>query len=180
MSHTSRFVLELRGSRRSFTSWTWGPVLCTRWLAKPTLDDIRFAGDIHMRFAHEQAAKDEPLLSWSFIHHLKGVSLDDEGRNAAHQQRIEARDTMLASAIVIDGTGFFPAMARALMTGLSMLQDGRIQESFFRKDEDAAAYLSKALSTTNVPVDDDELLALALQLRETSLPDGDVGGGGDG
>ncbi|MCP4504177.1 MAG: hypothetical protein GY822_30000 [Deltaproteobacteria bacterium] len=162
------YPLEMLQANPSNTSWSWGPLILARWYGKPKVQDIHDAGKAH--YKHMEKWSEGGVVNLTILHQVRGLSLTDDCKEIAQEYRDQAASSILAGAIVIDGTGFFPALAQAILTGIVMIQKKPFDETFCRSDETAADFLASCVEEKYSKIDEESILMILRHIRSLEIP----------
>jgi hypothetical protein len=125
--------------RTNIAVGTFGRVCLQSWLNAVELEDVRFA------FRHIAAQPRD--IKWATLA-IGGVGVkmpDDETRKASAELMARLDPGLVASAVVVEGEGFFASVARGVIAGIFSLSRSRVPQRAFRTAPEAVAWLAPRL-----------------------------------
>ena len=125
--------------RANIAVGAWGRVCLQSWLNRVELEDVRFA------FRHIAAQPREVKRATLAIGGLGVKMPDEQTRKASAELMAKLDPTLIASAVVVDGEGFFASAARGVIAGIFALSRSRVPQRAFRSVQEATAWLAPKL-----------------------------------
>jgi hypothetical protein len=125
-----------------FVSFFYGP---------PTVERLNFLFENETRWV----ANAKYFSAVSIIDPRTGKDMPASARTRAKEITQALTGRMLASATVVEGTGFFPALVRSVTAGIQIFSDRQVKWNVSTNTEDALAFIVALHTKLGVEVDAD-------------------------
>lgn len=135
-----------------FTSFFYGP---------PTVERLNFLFDNEMRWLDGVPR----FSAISIIDPRTGKDMPANARARAKEITQALTGRMLASATVVEGTGFFPALVRSVTAGIQIFSDRQVKWNVSTSTDDALAFVAELHTKLGVPVDADAARAAIARVK---------------
>jgi hypothetical protein len=153
-------MLELVELRGGVASGLWRRVQIQSWSGVPSVDALRVAFQATQRLLARYGDGAVSLLSVA----SGALGLPSaEARQLSGELMVKLSGRQIASATVVEGTGFTASAARAAVTGILLFSRTRTPHKIFSAVDAAAAWLGGYHGLTSAEVS--ELAAAARELR---------------
>ena len=115
-------------------------VLIAHWRGTPDLEDVEKSGEVSEAF---RIGVDKPILEVVVID--AHVTVPSDEIRQVLIRRMQARDQRtIGTVIVYEGTGFYAAAVRSVLTAMQLTSKRRSPMRVFNNVDDAAQHMTKA------------------------------------
>jgi hypothetical protein len=136
--------MRILRSDQDHTAFTWGPILGVVWRHETTVDAARALAIDVGDFASELPERKGLLLTVVTPH----ASLPSgEARQALSGILRAGADTLICSAVVMEGDGFRASAVRSVATGLAFVARQPFPHRVFSNTDSAIAWFARELKT---------------------------------
>jgi hypothetical protein len=144
-SADSEFADDGEGMRCAFASGVFVSFI----YAAPTRARMDFL------FEHESrwTAPLQQFSAISIVDPRVGKEMTSDARARAKEITEAMRGKMIVSCIVIEGSGFFPALVRSVLAGIQLMSSRKVTAHVTTHLDDALAHVVTAHAAAGVPID---------------------------
>jgi hypothetical protein len=143
-----------------------GGVFVSFIYAAPTLARMNFLFENESRWT----AGHERFSAISIVDPRVGREMTSDARARAKEITEAMRGKMVVSCIVIEGTGFFPALVRSVLAGIQLMSSKKVTAYVTTNTDDALSHVVAAHEKAHVPCDPGAIRDALAHVSGRALP----------